>query len=69
MDSITAYFNGEKAQCMVGALASIIFIASSIFFSLSTKNLSKRGGLCYNPFINSAIYHLHWSDLENFNRY
>lgn len=37
MDSITAYFNGEKVQCTIGAIASMIFIASSIFFLYQQK--------------------------------
>tara|TARA_R110002050_G_scaffold265465_2_gene406567 strand:- start:10459 stop:10941 length:483 start_codon:yes stop_codon:yes gene_type:complete len=46
MDSIIAYFNGEKAQCTVGAIASIIFIASSIFFLFQQKIFLK--GLAYS---------------------
>jgi hypothetical protein len=32
MDNIIAYFNGEKLQCIVGALFSIAFITIGIFF-------------------------------------
>lgn len=46
MDSIIAYFNGEKVQCTVGAIASILFIASSIFFLFQQKVFLK--GIAYS---------------------
>lgn len=46
MDSIIAYFNGEKVQCTIGAIASIIFIASSISFLFQQKIFLK--GIAYS---------------------
>jgi len=46
MDSIIAYFNGEKVQCTIGAIASIIFIASSILFLFQQKIFLK--GIAYS---------------------
>lgn len=43
--SIAAYFNGEKLQCMIGAIGSIVIIAFSIFFLFQQKALPK--GLAY----------------------
>jgi uncharacterized protein YxeA len=45
MDSIINYFNGEKFQCTIGAIASIIFIATSIFFLFQQKIFLK--GMAY----------------------
>jgi hypothetical protein len=45
MDSIINYFNGEKFQCAIGAIASIIFIATSIFFLFQQKIFLK--GMAY----------------------
>lgn len=45
MDSITTYFNGEKFQCTIGAIASIIFIVTSIFFLFQEKLFLK--GIAY----------------------
>lgn len=45
MDSILAYFNGEKLQCAVGAIVSIVFIALSIFFLFQQKPFLK--GIAY----------------------
>lgn len=41
METITTYFNGEKIQCAIGAIVSIIFIASSIFFLFQQKAFLK----------------------------
>ena len=46
MDNITTYFNGEKFQCTIGAIASIIFIASSILFLFQQKIFLK--GIAYS---------------------
>jgi len=46
MDSITTYFNGEKFQCTIGAIASMLFIASSIFFLFQQKLFLK--GIAYS---------------------
>ena len=45
MDSIATYFNGEKIQCTIGAIASMILIASSIFFLFQQKAFLK--GMAY----------------------
>lgn len=45
MDNIIAYFNGEKFQCTVGAIVSIILIALSIVFLFQQKVLLK--GMAY----------------------
>ncbi|MFH4968331.1 hypothetical protein V8G61_09015 [Gaetbulibacter sp. M240] len=45
MDSIVTYFNGEKFQCTIGAIASMILIASSIFFLFQQKAFLK--GMAY----------------------
>lgn len=45
MDSITSYFNGEKVQCTIGAIVSLIFIAFSIFFLFQQKAFLK--GMAY----------------------
>ena len=37
MDSIIAYFNGEKFQCSIGAIISIVFISFSVFFLFQQK--------------------------------
>jgi len=45
MDNILNYFNGERIQCFIGAIASIIFIAISVFFLLQQKTFLK--GIAY----------------------
>lgn len=45
MDSIIAYFNGEKLQCAVGVIVSVVFIAFSIFFIFQQKAFLK--GIAY----------------------
>ncbi|SFO54666.1 hypothetical protein SAMN04488519_10836 [Algoriphagus ornithinivorans] len=45
MDSIIAYFNGERVQCTIGAIASILLIACSIFFLFQQKVFLK--GIAY----------------------
>lgn len=45
MDSIVAYFNGEKIQCLIGAIVSIVFISLSILFLLQQKAFLK--GMAY----------------------
>ena len=45
MDNVIAYFNGEKLQCSVGAIVSIIVIAISIVFLFQQKPFLK--GLSY----------------------
>lgn len=37
MDNILTYFNGEKFQCTIGVILSIIFIVASILFLLQQK--------------------------------
>ena len=45
MDNIIAYFNGEKLQCSVGAIVSIVFIVFSIFFLFQQEAFLK--GIAY----------------------
>lgn len=37
MDNIITYFNGEKLQCMIGAIISVICIAASVYFLFLQK--------------------------------
>ncbi len=41
MDSIVTYFNGEKLQCIIGAIVSIVFISLSVFFLFQQKAFLK----------------------------
>lgn len=45
MDNIIAYFNGEKLQCIIGAIISIAIIAFSIYFLFQQKAFMK--GIAY----------------------
>ncbi len=45
MDNIVKYFEGEKLQCIVGAVISLICISTSIYFLFSGKPQLK--GLAY----------------------
>jgi uncharacterized membrane protein len=46
MDSILNYFNGEKYQCTIGLVISIIFILASIYFLSSQRTL--LNGMSYS---------------------
>ncbi len=41
MDSIINYFNGERIQCIIGLLISLIFISVSIYFLFQAKPFLK----------------------------
>ncbi|XOV92666.1 MAG: hypothetical protein ACFHWX_20970 [Bacteroidota bacterium] len=45
MESIIKYFEGERLQCIIGAVISILFISSSVYFLISHKSLFK--GMAY----------------------
>ncbi|MEQ8325321.1 MAG: hypothetical protein RID18_00175 [Cytophagales bacterium] len=45
MDHFTTYFNGEKLQCIAGAVFSLIGIAASVYFLFLQKPVLK--GLAY----------------------
>lgn len=45
MDNIIAYFDGEKIQCLIGAINSAIFILASVYFLFLEKPFLK--GLAY----------------------
>ena len=45
MDNIISYFNGEKLQCLLGALLSVIFIAVSVYLLFLQKPFFK--GIAY----------------------
>ena len=45
MDSILNYFNGERIQCSIGVVISLIFISTSVYFLLQQK-----------PFLNGMAY-------------
>lgn len=46
MSSIEKYFEGEKLQCIVGIIISILFIALSVYFLFLQKPLLK--GIAYS---------------------
>ncbi len=46
MDNVVSYFNDEKLQCSIGAIVSIIFIATSAFFLFQQKPFLK--GIAYS---------------------
>jgi len=50
MDSITSYFNDEKLQCTIVAVATTIFIAVSIFFLFQQKVVLKGMAYAILPF-------------------
>ena len=45
MDNIISYFNGEKLQCLLGAIFSVAFIAVSVYFLFLEKPFFK--GMAY----------------------
>ncbi|MEM7552347.1 MAG: hypothetical protein AAF363_21865 [Bacteroidota bacterium] len=45
MDNIINYFNGERIQCFIGLLISIIFITASVYFLFLQKPFFK--GVAY----------------------
>jgi len=53
MYSVDGYFNGEKLQCIVGAIVSVTFIAMPIFFLFQDKALLK--GIAYVAIPLSAL--------------
>ncbi|MEQ8474044.1 MAG: hypothetical protein RIC35_22800 [Marinoscillum sp.] len=42
MDSIVQYFNGEKLQCIIGVVISIVCIGSSVYF-LQVQSVQLKG--------------------------
>jgi len=46
MEHITAYFDGEKLQCLVGAISSVTLIAATIYFLFRDKAVLK--GFAYS---------------------
>lgn len=41
MDNIISYFNGERIQCIIGLIISLIFISFSIYFLFQAKPFLK----------------------------
>lgn len=46
MEHITAYFDGEKLQCLIGAISSVTLIAATIYFLFVDKPILK--GFAYS---------------------
>ncbi|WP_439483427.1 hypothetical protein [Cyclobacterium plantarum] len=45
MDNVAAYFQGERQQCLIGAILSVLVIAMAVFFMFQEKPFLK--GLAY----------------------
>lgn len=41
MDNIISYFNGERIQCIIGLIISLIFISASVYFLFQAKSFLK----------------------------
>jgi hypothetical protein len=53
MDSIEAYFNGERLQCVVGLIVSVVIVAFSVSFLFQQKVFFK--GIAYVAIPLSAL--------------
>lgn len=49
MDQIVKYFEGEKLQCIIGAIVSIISISLSVYFLFMQKPVFKGVAYTFIP--------------------
>jgi hypothetical protein len=62
MENIIKYFDGEKLQCIIGAVGSLIFLVASAYFLFTQKPLLKGMAYASYPALPISFDHLYRSD-------